>query len=147
MSNGNAAPPVRKSKYIAKDFFSYGLNLATIAAGVPATNTVTMDADSDFLWQKFCFFTDIAGAAQTESTLVIPLATITITDTGSGRQIMNVPIPLNAIAGRGALPFILPMPKIFPARATVSATVANFSAATTYVTPRLVFIGTKLFLA
>jgi len=137
--------PKKLSRYLAKDFFTYQINTVAIAAGVSAPGSVTLDSDADFLWQKGAYFMDVAAGAQTNATRVVPLITITVTDATSGRTLMNAPVPLASLFGTGQLPFILPTPRLFPAKATISITVANFSAATTYGIPRVSFIGTKLF--
>lgn len=139
----NQAP----SKYFAKDFFVYQIGpLASLAPAAQLPGTVTLDADSDFLWQKFNVFATTGNDGATQATQVVPALTITIKDTASGRDLMNAPIPLPALAGSGQLPFILPTAKIFQARGTISVNVANVSDNATYTGIYLVFIGTKLFL-
>ena len=115
-----------------------------LAAAASATGSVTIQADSDFMLQKLTYFADIAAAAQTDSTRVIPLITVQITDSGSGRNIFETAIPVPSIYGTGELPFILPTPKLFSARSTINVTVANFDAASAY-NLRLSFIGYKVF--
>lgn len=127
------------------DFFVYEVDFtAGIAAGATGNGSFTVQADSDFKWLKACYFADIAVAAQTDSTRIIPLATVLITDQGSGRQLMSAAVPIPSIFGTGQIPFILPVPKIFAAKSTVGVSVVNFSAASTY-NLRLSFIGVKLF--
>lgn len=128
-----------------KDFFTYEVDFtAGIAAGATGNGSFTVQADSDFQWLKACFFADIAVAVQTNDSRVIPLATVLITDQGSGRQLMSAAVPIPSIFGTGQIPFILPVPKIFASKSTVGVSVVNFSAATTY-NIRLSFIGVKIF--
>ena len=129
---------------ILKDFFIYGIDFPSIVAGATATDNIQIQADADFETQKLTYFADIAGAAQTLTTQVVPLITVLIVDAGSGRQIMNVATAIPAFFGDGRIPFILPTPRIFAARSNVTFTLVNFSAATTYRI-RLSLIGTKLF--
>ena len=130
---------------LISDFFNYEVDFtAGIAAGGTANSSFTVQADSDFKWLKACYFADIAVAAQTDSTRVVPLATVLITDQGSGRQLMSAATPIPNIFGTGQIPFILPVPKIFASKSTISVSVVNFSAATIY-NIRLSFIGVKLF--
>lgn len=129
---------------VAKDFFVYDLDFASIAAGASASGSINIQADSDFQVQKLTYMADLVGAAQTDGSRVIPLMTILITDSGSGRQLMDRAVPVPAIFGTGEIPFILPQPKIFIARSTVTVAIANYSAATPYLL-RLAFIGTKIF--
>ena len=129
---------------IAKDFYIYEEDFTGVANGQSATGNINIQADSDFVIQKLSYFADIAGAAQTDANRVVPLMTVQLTDTSSGRQIFEEPVAVAAIFGTGKLPFILPTPKILPARSTFQVEVANFSSGTTYDL-RLSFIGYKLF--
>ena len=133
-------------KVIAKDFFTYQLNYASIAAAGSAFESINIQADSDFQLHKLAYFADLAGGAQTYSSRVIPLVTVLITDSGSGRQLMDSAVALPTIFGVEGIPFILPQPKIFSARSTITVTLANYSAATAYLV-RLSFIGIKVFRA
>lgn len=136
-----------ESKYFAKDFFVYQIGpFGSLAAAAQLPGNVTLDADSDFLWQKFTAYADVGDDGQTESATVVPGISITIKDTASGRDLMNAPIPLAALSGNGQLPFILPTPKIFQARGTIAVNVQNITDNTTYSSLYLCFIGTKLFL-
>lgn len=130
--------------YRVKDFFVYEIDFSSIAAGASQTASFIVQADSDFLWYAGAVHADLAAAAQTSSTIVIPLASVLITDTGSGRQLMNQAVPLVNIFGNGQLPFVLPRERIFVANSTVTVQVNNFSAASTYGL-RLSFIGEKGF--
>jgi len=125
-----------------KEFFTYELDFASLASGTSDSGSFNIQADSDFVLQKLGYFADIAAAAQTDSTRVIPLVSLTITDTGSGRQLMSSATPIPSIFGTGQLPFILPTPRLFQARSNVAVTVQNFDAAATY-NLKLSFIGYK----
>lgn len=127
-----------------KDFFIYGSNFLSIAAGATQTNTITIQADSDFEVTKLCFASDLAAGVQTDSTRTIPQCTLLILDTGSGRQLMNQGIDLTAFFGNGQEPFILPIPKKFRANTALSLALTNYSAAQTY-NVRIALIGAKIF--
>ncbi len=127
-----------------RDFFVYEADFNALAAAASANNNINVQADSDFLLQKITYQADIAGGAQTSSTVVIPLCTIQITDGGSGRSLFALPAPIPNIFGTGQIPFILPTPKVFAAKSTITVILANYSNATTY-NIRLSFIGAKLF--
>lgn len=129
---------------VVRDFFVYSATFSSLANGTSATQSINIQADSDFIVQKMAYFADIAAAVQTDSSRVIPLCTIQITDQGSGRNLMDSPQPVSSICGTGQIPFILPNPKLFLARSTVVITAANFSAGTTY-NLRISFIGHKKF--
>lgn len=136
--NGNGQPR------ILRDFFVYAANFSALAAAGVASTTIQVQADSDFELQKLAMFADVAAAAQTDSTRVLPLITIQITDQGSGRQIFQLPIPVPSVFGDGNFPFILPTTKLFVANSAIGIDLVNFSAATTY-NLRIALIGAKIF--
>lgn len=129
---------------VIKDFYVYQEDFASLANGASATGNINIQADSDFVVQKLTYFADIAAAVQTDATRVIPLVNVLITDTGSGRNMMESALPISNIFGTGEIPFILPTPKLFLARSTITIQLSNFSAATTY-NLRLSFAGYKIF--
>ncbi len=128
-----------------RDFFIYELDFAAVAsAGGTAQSSFTVQADSNFLWQQGCFFADVDAAGETNDTRVLPLMTVVIQDTASGRQLSSQPVPVVSQFGYGSLPFILPSPRFFRANSQVTVTVTNYDAADDY-NLRLSFIGTKFF--
>lgn len=131
---------------IARDFFIYPLTFSALAAGTSQTQNISVQQDSNFVLRKIGYAADISAAAQTDSSRVIPLVSVIITDQGSGRQIMSGAVPLSIFIGDGRLPFILPQPKVFLARTVIAVTLANYSLATTY-NVYLGFIGEKEFYA
>jgi hypothetical protein len=139
------SPQPPKVQYV-EDFFVNEVDTAAagIANGATSNLNFIVQADSDFKLVKMTYFADIALAAQTDSTRIVPLVTIQVVDTGSGRQLFSSPMPIASLCGTGQLPFILPVPRIFKARSNVAIILANFSAASTY-NIRVSFIGTKIF--
>lgn len=134
--------PSLADKYVAKDFFTYGIAItSSLAPAAQAPANFTLNADSDFLWQKASIASVTGGFLDQ-----LPNLTILITDTATGRQLSNVALPVANSFGSGQLPFILPQPKVFQARSSVQVTVVNIDGATTYTSIYLSFIGTKLFL-
>lgn len=134
--------------YRSRDFFTYSLFFATIAANGQANASLNIEQDSDFAWSKSAFFAQDHAALtanDTESSRLLPQCTVNIQDTGSGRYLMNGPVALTDLFGTGPLPFILPEDKIFVARATIFVTVSNYSSVV-IDNLYLSFIGTKLFL-
>lgn len=128
----------------AEDFYIYEVDFADLDAGENLNGNIQIQADSDFKWERAVLFADIAGAVQTSNTRVVPLVTVQVVDSGSGRQLFQSPVAVASVFGFGVLPFILPIPRIFMARSNIAISVANFSAATTYEL-RLSFIGTKIY--
>jgi len=138
-------PPSNARPKILRDFFVYVANFNPgPAGGLPASQTIQIQADSDFELQKLTFFADIALAVETESSRVLPLVTVQLTDQGTGRQVFQLPVPIPAIMGDGRIPFILPTTKIFVASSAIGVDISNFTAATTY-NIRVLLIGAKIF--
>ena len=127
-----------------RDFYVYEAQTLAIAVGGSATDTIDIEADSIFILQKLAYEADLAGAAQTAETRVVPNVLIQITDTGSGRQLMQEPIPIPSIFGTGELPFILPNPRLFMRNSTINIAFTSFEAVNT-PNIRLAFIGYKLY--
>lgn len=126
------------------DFYVYEAEALALVSLTAATDIITIEADSNFVLQKLNYIADIAAAAFTDSTRPIPLITIQLTDTGSGRNLMSNPVPIPSIFGTGQLPFILPNPRVFLRNSTIQVAFANFDAAVTY-NIRLSFIGYKIY--
>lgn len=137
---GGLAPQI-----IAEDFFSYTTRFEDLLAGATGNNFIQIEADSDFLIQKLAASTFENGASITVFAQPIPLCTILIVDTGSGRQIMNEPIPVDALFGNGKLPYILPTPKLFVKNSRINVNLFNFSTATDYADIWITFEGKKIF--
>lgn len=130
---------------LRRDFFVYGLDFLNLAAGATATGQIQIQADSDFELQKLTFFAERIGQPPpTESTRELPLVTIQITDSGTGRTLFSRPTPVPSIMGDGRIPFILPTTKVFTKNAAVVVVAQNYAPGAAY-NLRLSFIGTKIF--
>lgn len=136
--------PWEDATYRRRDFYIYEAQVDAIAVGGNANDTIQIEADSDFILQKLTYEADIAGAAQTANTRVVPNVLVQLTDTGSGRQLMQNPIPIPSFYGWGAIPFILPNPRLFMRNSTIQVAFTSFEAANT-PTVRLAFIGYKVY--
>lgn len=118
--------------------------VAALAAGNSASVNITFDQDSHFIWSKSVYFVDLSGAAITDNDRPIPLITVAMVDTASGRQINNVPVPLDTIAGyKASEPFLLPLARTLLPNATMRFTFTNYSTATTYTNLYMVLHGVK----
>lgn len=119
--------------------------IASIAAAGTAANSLQFDTDALFVWTKTSYHVDLAAAAITESTYPIPLVTVQIQDISSQRTLFQSPVPIETIAGKLGLPFILPAPQIITPGASLKFAFVNFSAATTYTNLQLFMHGFKLY--
>ncbi len=124
--------PSSNDPYIVKgprDFYSYAQRVALAGvAGTTAVATYQIEADSYFYLNALSYQADSALAALEDSTNVVPLVTAVIFDSGSGRQLMANPVPLNCIAGYNGAPYRLPKPRRFAPTAQITVTFVNYSA-------------------
>jgi len=136
---------IMNSDNLYRSYYVYTLSLANIIAGAVETDVVNIENDSQFVWTKTSYFVDIAGAVQTDSSRVIPLINVQITDSGSARQFFDEPQAINSIAGQGNIPFILPSPFVFNNNANINASFSNFSAATDYANLKISLHGFRVY--
>lgn len=129
---------------VRRDFYVYEAEALAILPAGSANDIINIEADSDFILQKFAFQADIAAAAYTDATRPWPNISVQLIDSGSGRQLMQNPIPVTSFMGTGELPFILPNPRKFLRNSTIQVAFTNFDAAVTY-NIRLAFIGYKIY--
>lgn len=132
-----AADPTRQ-------FFVYDLSAAALAAAGTASDSFNVDTGSAFVLQKMTCFADIAAAAQTADSRVLPLVKIQLRDSGSSRNWFNAELPIPLLFGTGEIPFILPVQRLVEPGSVVSAQFTNYSSATTY-NIYLALIGTRLY--
>ena len=127
-----------------RDFFIYTATASALAAAGTASAVIQISNDAPFFLTALTYQADVAAAALTESTNVIPLVTALITDTGSARQLMSAAVPIGAFMGDGKRPYRLVHPRLFQRGTSITVALTNFSAATTY-NLRILFIGFKVF--
>lgn len=101
---------------------------AAMAAAVPLA--FNLAAGYDFLWSETTYYADIAGAAQTDSTRVIPEAMVQFFLAQEPYQ--GEELPLQSVAGDGRHPYQLPVPFWIRGQAALVLNVRNASAATAY---------------
>lgn len=130
---GDSFAPNSANPYIVpgpRDFYAY-TQRAVLAGVVGTTVTLTyqIEADSYFYMNALSYQCDTALANVTHATNIIPLVTAVIFDSGSGRQLMANPTPVNCImAELGGNPFRLPKPRRFAPTSQIQITLANYSA-------------------
>lgn len=127
----------------ARDYFAYSFpTFEPLAAGTSDTETVTIQADSDFLAMA------IAGTARDpaapDTIFDSPPITVVFEDTGSGRNIQNRAMDWHNVMGTAELPFFLPFPKYLDGTSVVRLTLENLDAAQDFDV-RVVLHGFKVF--
>lgn len=136
------------------EFFVYTANFnatSLVAATGQQSQTIQIQNDADFVWMAASYHADVAAAGQTDSSRVIPLATVLMTNGGTNRQLSKVTlttgndlgVPIPAVFG-GREPLYLPKPMLLVANSTFTMQVSNFDAAQAY-NIRLSLIGYKIF--
>ena len=130
------------------DFFSYNIDFNTpagsfIAAGAAVAGQFTVQVGQYFLWQQSVYSADTAQATLTNDTRLIPLCTVALTDTNSGKNLTNSPTMVPSLFGTAMEPFILPNPRLCMPQSIIGAQVANITAGVNY-NLRLTFIGLAL---
>lgn len=128
-----------------RQFYSYVLEVSSMAAAATGSDSFTVEGNADFVWTKTTFMVDIASDTLTEATAVLPLISWLVTDTGSSAQLWDGEQPLPNLAGRGNIPFILPIPYTFGRNSTVRAQFTNYSDNATYTNLKVSLIGYRNF--
>lgn len=129
---------------LAREFFVYSTPRTSLAAGASTTLNIAIQADSDFVIEKTTYNADVAAAATTQSTMILPNWTVMLTISGAGRQLMNTPVPIPGMFGTGQLPFIWTRPYAIPASSQLQIGLVSYEAAATDLVT-LNFIGQKIF--
>ena len=127
----------------ACQYFAYELDFLPLALSASTTGSVQVQNDSDFVCLSI--FADVRSSDNT-TTLAYPQwpFTISLQDTGAGRNLQSAATPLATIAApnqygqRG-----LVQPNFFAASSTISATLTNLVA--TAYNIRLTFAGVKVY--
>ena len=133
------------------DPFTYGINFPTLAASATATANFLVQNDSAFIITSTTYFiTDTSDALVAElqpfgsglTTGGIPIL-ITLSDAGSGRNLMDTAIPIDSLFGNAQRPYYWSQPKFLDPSSTFNAQLQNLIATARRV--RLAFHGYKVF--
>jgi len=112
----------------AKLFYIYSFDV-TVTAGATATSSLSIEADSDFILTKLSYFaTDNAGTSVTYNTRIVPLVTVQLRDTASGRNLFDSEQPIANLFGSGEIPFIMPLQTTIRANSNVRASFTSLEA-------------------
>lgn len=144
MDTGRKPITVAGIEYSYADPSAYTHDQVTVNAGNPGQASIQIDKGSDFEVFSLAYFADIAGAAQTDSSRVIPLMRVQFNDSGSQKNWFLKPVPVSSYAGDGRLPFILLQRRIILGNSTVDLSFTNDAAATNYRI-QIVLHGRKLY--
>lgn len=136
-----------------EDYFAYpfvpnptsptsGLS-GTLAPGAAAICNVSIEQDSAFEWVMSTCSASVNGG-DTVAGNAANIA-IQISDSGSGRNLFNEPLPMGLVAGDGRFAYLLPFPRRFLARSSITISMVNYDTATTYKDIAFNMIGRKIY--
>jgi hypothetical protein len=106
---------------------------------------IQIQADAAFvILEQTYSFVESALPTSDLTTALTPNVDVMLTNTGSGRRLMNQPVALESLFGSGKLPFVLPTPQFFSPSSALQVQVtsgANFGG--DVYTLQISFIGEK----
>jgi hypothetical protein len=115
----------------------YAVLFTGIAPAATQALPVNISANGDFFLTRMLFAANIANAAQTNNTLVIPELRIQITDSGSDELFCNQACDIASVASLSTLSDTgggtdEPYPRVITGRSTITVSITNNEAANTY---------------
>jgi hypothetical protein len=120
---------VQPQVVVINEQFWYNASFLPLTAQANSIGTINIQADADFLIIKQArFVTD----ANTNSPVTAPLVSVVLTDTGSGRQMMDVATHMETIFGTAQFPYILPQAKRLSANSTYQIALTSLTGAVDY---------------
>ena len=127
-----------------KSYFVYPMPVTIALPILVGTDTqqFQIEAATDFFWIKSTYTADIAGAAQTEATRIVPNTDVQLQSTGNDKNLFNNFVPIPSVFGTGQLPYVLPFPFKLQANSLLRADFLNREAVSTPFI-RLAFHGWK----
>lgn len=123
-----------------KDFFVYTAEFLPLPASATNTVNTAIQADSDFL---IVLVTRVVTATDNTTFVANVPELVTITDAGSGRNLMDRAVHMDNLIGTAQLPSYWPYPKLIRASGTLNTTVQNLEAVDRNV--RISYLGFKVF--
>lgn len=146
IANQAGMKPSQVRRNFTLDFFTFVINFLPLAASNTDTQNFITQADSGFAICKTSF--DIASnvnvfVANISDTPRYAPQVITLSDSGSGRDLSNSAVSIGTLFGPNDFPFVWPAPKILDPNSTFTARIQNLVA--TAFNIRLSFHGYKIF--
>lgn len=123
-----------------KDMFVGHVDFTPLAANGTQTQGLQIPSDADFV---IVYGTRIVTAVDNITFIANVPELVTLTDTGSGRQLMSSAVHMDELFGTAQLPAYWSFPKLMRASSTLSVTVQSLEATARNI--RLSFHGFKVF--
>lgn len=143
MDIDSALQAIYGNKQLRIDPFTYMSPVFAFTAAATQSGNIPIQADADFVLITTQYFVNVAAAAQTNATRSLFNGTLLITDTGSGKQLSNAPVPVEDLFGNGQFPFVWPQPYMFRANSNIALQVTQIE--TTTQSLYLAFCGIKVY--
>lgn len=124
------------------DPFTFSLNYTPATLSTTTNQTFLVQADSAFSLVKMTAVVTATDNTTFQTTGAWPFL-VTLSDSGSGRDLMDTGVHLYNLFGSAERPFILPKPKLFDPNSTITGKLQNLSGTSYNV--RLSFHGFKIF--
>lgn len=146
MQNSNYIAAVARSNanILGIDTFSYNLGPNQGLAAVPALGSASalaqIQADSDFALTYMSASVVQAGVINT-----LPVATIQVTDTGTGKTFYSAPTLIGLVTGNLGFPFLLPSPRVIAPNVNLKVDVTNVVAGAVAMDFFITFIGARIY--
>lgn len=144
LMNMRAAAQVVKYPFTYTAAFQSAGAANSLAAAATATVNIAIDASAPFLIVSQSYYANTNNAAANRQTTPVPDVVVLLTDTGTGRTLMDQAAPVDAIFGSGQFPYILPEPKLMQANSQLAVQATNRDAAAGF-NLYFCFNGYKLF--
>lgn len=128
------------------DPFTFVISFLPLAASATSTDNFITQADSGFAIVKTAFTISDSSNVYVANLSDVPgyaPQVITLSDSGSGRDLSNAAVSINNYFGNGREPFIWSRPKVLDPNSTFTARIQNLVA--TAYNIRLAFHGFKIF--
>ena len=111
--------------------YAYTVTFTALAAATTASQVINIAANADFMALMFHHRATVAGAAQTVSNKVAPLARILVTDSGSNEQFTSAAVDIENYSTNGNIVNDLPYPRIVSGRSTLTVQVTSYEVSVT----------------
>lgn len=126
---------------VVRDWFTYTAEFLPLQANSSQNVNVPIQADSDFMLAAISG--QVKALVTSEVVIAAPAITVRLESTGTGRNMMTMPVPWNNIIGTAQRPFLLPSPHTLKANSTLLVVLTDLSTLVRQV--RIAFLGYKIF--
>jgi hypothetical protein len=132
---------------VEAEFFVYQFpTLGPFTAAAVLQAQVIIQANTAFELREIVYSWNLDQAGFTEATRPIPLVTLQLQDSGSGKNLFSAPVPLDSVAVLGQNRRRASMwPRIFSPNSAISAIVTNYDGTAVTGSLRLTLTGRHLY--